>query len=79
MAIAQLLQEHSKLCHGLGDLHVGQVALEEDGALRPLGAFVVQGIRGRHSFVVRAVESGDGGLLRFGGDHGGRHRCGHCV
>jgi hypothetical protein len=79
MAIAQLLQEHGELGHGLGDLHVGQVALEEDGALRPLGAFVVQGIGGRHSFVVRTVEGEGRGLLRFGGHHGGRHRCGHFV
>lgn len=33
MTIAQLLQEHGELGHGLCDLHIRQVALEEDGAL----------------------------------------------
>jgi hypothetical protein len=46
MAVTELLQELQELCYGLGDLHVGQVALEEDGALGPLRAFVVQSIGG---------------------------------
>lgn len=54
MPVAELLQEHGQLCHGLGDLHVGQVALEEDGALRPLGTFVVERIGGAHYFAGRS-------------------------
>lgn len=49
MAVAQLLQEHGQLGHGLCDLHVRQVALEEDGALRPLRASVVEGVGGAGS------------------------------
>lgn len=76
MAVAQLLQEHGELGHGLGDLHVGQVALEEDGALGSLGAFVVQRVGGGGCVVAGEVDGG--GLFLFG-HHRGRHGCSHVV
>ena len=55
------MQQHGQLGHGLGNLHVGKIALEEDGALRPLRAFVVEGIGGADY----AVRAGTGGRRLF--------------
>lgn len=44
MSVAQILKKHGELGHSVGDMHVGELALEKDGALRCLGAFVVEQI-----------------------------------
>jgi hypothetical protein len=46
------LQEQGQLCYRLSHLHAGEIALEEDGALRPLCALVVQGIGGADDFIL---------------------------
>lgn len=58
MPVAELLQEHRQLCHSLRDLHVRQIALEEDGALRPQRAFVVEGIGGVDDFIAGFLDCG---------------------
>ena len=44
MSIAQVLKEHGQLSHGTCNLHIGELALEEDSPLWRLCAFVVQRI-----------------------------------
>jgi hypothetical protein len=58
MLVTKLLQKQRQLGHCLCDLHVGQIALEEDGAFGPLRAFVVEGI-GAADGIVAGFLDGD--------------------